>query len=179
MLYLLFSQENSQHLPKFLDIINNVTQQQNLTLTKQVFSIFKSLVENWAGYGAESVPGFNQFVFEKIAKACFAVPLHQNFNPRDATANNVRFKIRIVYFYDFLSALICQMYQVLNEIVNVQLAIVKKCNSQYVSYLNTKFLPSLRFPKTDIEMFIRMLLSNNKVLFRNHFKRLVGSKTTT
>ena len=147
---------NASHLNKILQVVlEGCGNTNDFSISKICFLIMGKFVEKWAGTAEGALPGFNQFVYEHILKACFTVPMSPDFDLKDAAA-----------------------VAALNEICNLQKTILLKCGIEYMAFLNEKLFPALQLQTHSFASFAQNLQSSNPQDFRKYFKQLVESRKT-
>ncbi|CAG7721639.1 unnamed protein product, partial [Allacma fusca] len=104
---------------------------------KACFSILKKLVELWGGQ--DGPEGFIDFMYNDIVPACFMAPMKPSFDITDA-----------------------QTLLVLNETAMCLLAVHEKRKEEFISYLQNRYLPTLKLPAITVQEYTQMLQSSAK-----------------
>ncbi|XP_067120441.1 exportin-T-like isoform X2 [Centruroides vittatus] len=113
---------------------------------KTCFSILKKMVELWGG--SDGIPGFVDFIYKSIVPACFVAPLKDTFDLTDA-----------------------QTILALSESATCLKTILDKRGDEFVNYLQSRYLPTLRVSPQQIHEYCQALKSDTKV-FKNYLKVL-------
>jgi len=101
------------------------------------------------------LPGFGQFVYERIIPLCFSIPFSPSFNLQDA-----------------------QTLIVLGEISAIKKVAYQRLGNELIEYLQKAYLPSIGFPAELIRNYIQALETMDIKAFSKYFKSLVQSKRT-
>lgn len=111
---------------------------------KTCFSILKKMVELWGG--PDGAIGFVEFMYKSIVPCCFMAPLKDTFDLNDAQTSLALTE----------SALCLKM-------------VLDKRGDEFISYLQTQYLPTLNVSPEQIQQYCQALKSDTKA-FRNFLK---------
>lgn len=112
---------------------------------KMCFSILRKLVESWGGQDS-SIPGFLEFIYDRILPACFHAPLKPTFDLNDGQTNLA-----------------------LGECAHCLKSIADKRGEECMNYLQVEYLPKLQMSPEQAQEFCQALQSESK-LFRAFLK---------
>ncbi|GAA5859251.1 hypothetical protein JCM8547_008938 [Rhodosporidiobolus lusitaniae] len=143
-----YSEKNKAHLPSILQsIIHYITTDSLAPDQRYGFGVLNKLVLLWVdplllpGAPAPAqpvtpspVPGFEQFLYTEAVKACFQVPMAQEFDYSDA-----------------------QSVQVIGEIATLLKALLAKRNAEFVEFMSARFFPSIACPPEASATFMKAL----------------------
>ncbi|GIY16605.1 exportin-T [Caerostris extrusa] len=111
---------------------------------KTCFSILRKMVELWGG--ADGLDGFVEFMYHNIVPACFMAPLKETFDLNDA-----------------------QTILALSESALCLRTVLDKRGVEFVTFLKTSYLPTLRINPEKMDEYCRALSSDSKA-FKNYLK---------
>ncbi len=111
----LTSPQNNAQFQQVLETLVKGCEHNNPHVIRICFNSLQQVIKIWGG----KLPGFEQFVFNRITPVCFSVPLSQGFELADGN-----------------------YYNLLGEIIAVLRIALSTYSVEYAAYLVTRFLPS-------------------------------------
>ncbi|KAI8365229.1 armadillo-type protein [Radiomyces spectabilis] len=151
---ILVSERNIGHLSTILQTILHFAKDNNDPITqKMAFGVFMRMVNSWASSTQQPSPaaGFDQFVYNELIPATFAVPMHAAFNVADG-----------------------QSLLVFGEITSIQKALYTKQGGEYLEYMNNVFLPSIQCPRETAERYCQAVQQYDGKEFKKYFQSFIS-----
>ncbi|GFT78646.1 exportin-T [Nephila pilipes] len=139
------STQNMQNLEQvLLTVIQGAVNFPDPVAQKTCFSILKKMVDLWGG--TNGLNGFVDFMYNNIVPACFMAPLKDTFDLNDA-----------------------QTILALSESALCLKTVLDKRGAEFVTYLKSRYLPTLHISPDKIEEYCQALGSDSKA-FKNYLK---------
>jgi exportin-T len=102
-----------------------------------------------------SLPGFDRFMMSRFSPLCWAIPMNQGFNPKDAQAR-----------------------QVLAEAASLQKTIYSKTGEGYLTWLKDNELRNMGMSSDMINEYLRNLVSLDPRAFKTFFQNFITKGAT-
>ncbi|XP_055934059.1 exportin-T-like [Argiope bruennichi] len=137
--------QSMQNLERvLLTVIQGAVDYPDPVAQKTCFSILKKMVELWGG--DNGMAGFVEFMYNHIVPACFMAPLKETFDLNDA-----------------------QTILALSESALCLKTVLDKRGAEFVTYLKSRYLPTLNISPEKIEEYCQALASDSRA-FKNYLK---------
>ncbi|GBM46917.1 Exportin-T [Araneus ventricosus] len=137
--------QSMQNLERvLLTVIQGAVDYPDPVAQKTCFGILKKMVELWGG--DSGMAGFVEFMYNHIVPACFMAPLKETFDLNDA-----------------------QTILALSESALCLKTVLDKRGAEFVTYLKSRYLPTLHISPEKIEEYCQALASDSKA-FKNYLK---------
>ncbi|KAL1916477.1 uncharacterized protein VTP21DRAFT_5668 [Calcarisporiella thermophila] len=148
---------NRPHLNIILQsILHYASDTSNVQSQKLAFGILLKMVNAWAENQANgtnssvNLPGFDQFVYGDLVRACFEVPAKPGFDLTDG-----------------------QTVLVVGEIALLQRAIFERGGAAFADYLREGYLPSIQCPPSLADEYVQALQQLDAKNFKKYFQTFV------
>ncbi|KAI8146411.1 armadillo-type protein [Fennellomyces sp. T-0311] len=146
----LVSERNIGHLSTILQtILHFAKNNEDPSTQKMAFAVFMKMVQAWGS--GEGIATFNQFVYNELIPATFAVPMHASFNVADG-----------------------QSILVFGEMTSIQRTLYSKQGAEFLEYMNNVFLPSMQCPPKMAQEYCQALQQYDNRGFKNFFQSFIA-----
>ncbi|KAI7870604.1 armadillo-type protein [Spinellus fusiger] len=150
----LVSERNISHLNTILHTILHFAKDNSDPATQKMsFGVFMRMVNAWASVSQQpgNVAGFDQFVYNEMIPATFAVPMNVAFNIADG-----------------------QSLLVFGEITSIQQTMYMKQSKEFTEYLVNVFFPSIRCPRDAAERYCQAIQQCGNKEFKKYFQGFIS-----
>ncbi|KAG0172349.1 pre-tRNA nuclear export protein, partial [Apophysomyces sp. BC1015] len=147
----LVSERNIGHLSTILQTVLHFSKDNNdPTIQKMAFGVFLRMVQSWSATQQQAgISGFDQFVYNELIPATFAVPMNAAFNVADG-----------------------QSLLVFGEMTSIQKVLCTRQGNEFVEYMNNVFFPSIQCPRETAERYCQAVQQYDVKEFKKYFQVL-------
>ncbi|KAI8980264.1 armadillo-type protein [Pilobolus umbonatus] len=147
------SERNLEHLNTILQtLLHFAKDNSDATTQKMSFGVMLKMVQSWASTAQQpsTVPGFDQFVYNELLPATFAVPMSSAFNLADG-----------------------QSILVFGEMTGIQKTMCTKQGAEFIEYMNKVFFPSIQCPSETAERYCQAVQQCEGRQFKKYFQTFI------